>query len=773
MERAHRILLVHSESEWVAALRRELGEQLVTVGTVGEAWTAIGEQHPELVVAEDRVGAGFLEELTRRSPGTPRAILLNGGDRRPWLEASAEGHRFAAIPEHAPDLAARLVGLLRADVAAVAGMSGCTVEAAAPGRRALVSGPLLQLTSESLAFRLEPGDGLEAFLPGRELEQVTVRRGRDTLLAGCAAEVRKLVPDDNGGFEVEVALGPPPAPAPAEEVVRDPLQRATLLAEAIRRGRLSVEGLDGTPPKAPARGRVDVLAELLLVEGLPAAFTPGLAVRFFFEAGGAHYRFVSALTEPGITTSRPALAATIPQELRGRRRRRARIHLEGLSAEAEVTPVLSAETIRRPVIDVEMEGMAFLAQPGDLLPVGTRLRSIGVGLGGGIALQASGRIASRAPAQGPSGPAVRCGVHFDPLGQKEQSSLAAAILRHAHPGLELARGLTFDAFWAFLRETGFLYPEKEEKIRAVLPEVHRSLTALFGAPDGPLRTLLFRSSGLLGGHVSVLKPYRSTWMVQHLATRKDGPGSLAAARALNVGVVDYMDQLPDCEWTRVWFRPNNRWPARTFGRFARLQFDPHRCDLRTYAYLVAPTEGAPSPAVGGVVVSPARPSDWAELRRYLVTAGQTASLAAEDLCQAPDLTEAAEPFRALGLERRREALVARRHGRLAAFALLEISSLGLNLSELTNAFRLHALDRAPEVTAVLLARARQRYAELGRGMAIGLAENPDLAAWGAAGFSHLKSYSCWTVQRQFFRRYVEFIQRLYEHLPVREVRARA
>jgi hypothetical protein len=216
---------------------------------------------------------------------------------------------------------------------------------------------------------------------------------------------------------------------------------------------------------------------------------------------------------------------------------------------------------------------------------------------------------------------------------------------------------------------------------------------------------------------------------------------------------------------RTWFRPTNRFPARTFGRFARLQFDPHRCDLRTYAYLVAPTRGSPSPTQPDVQVTNATAADWAEIRRHLVAIGQTASLAAEDLCDAPDLSEAAVPFREIGLERRREALVARRDGRLAGFALLEIASLGLNFSELTNAFRLYPACDDAAVVAALATRARERYRELGRHLAIGLTEAPGREGWTAAGFAEVRSYCCWTVHRSLLRRYVEFIQRLYECSP--------
>ncbi len=757
-----RVLIVHSAPAVASDLGAALGTDLETLSAASqeEAWTYLNGHQVELVVAEEKFGVALLDELSHRAPGVPRAILLGGQDRVPWLEAAAEGHVFAGIPEDAPDAVARLRSLVRTK-GGFRPLLGCVVEAATEDGCAVVMGSLLRLANESITFRAEPGEALEAFLPGRELARMVVRRGTEQVLEASGAAIVALRPDASGGYEVEAELADPPAPH-GEEVVRDQLQRASLVGEALRRGRLVVRpaGALGTP--RPVQGRIDAAADLLLVDPVPEGFAAGMPVRFAFEASGVHYEFFSALgAAPGPTGTR--LCAALPDELRGRRRRRPRIRLAPGEATAELTTSLCLEPVRRAVTDVELEGMGVLADRADLLPVGTRLSPIRVELPDGVTLTATGRVTSRAPPSGPEGARVRCGVRFDPLAVEDQSALAAAILHRTHPGLELPRTLSFDALWCFLRECGFLYPDKEQALRPLMPEIARTLAAALSRPDGPLRTLVFRSEGLLQGHLSALRAYRRTWVVQHLAARKEGPGKLEAAKALNVGIIDYLEQLPDAEWLRSWFRPQNRFPARTFGRFARLQFDPHRCDLRTYGYLTAPADADLPSRPPDVAVGNATAADWAEIRRHLVSSGRIAQLAAEDLCSAPHLVDIDEHYRAVGLTRRREALVARRSGRLLAFALLEISSAGLNFSELTNAFRVHAVDPDPAGTTALAIAARRRCEELGRPLAIGLAEQPDLAAWGAAGFVLRKEYSCWTMHRSLFRRCADYVQRLYEH----------
>lgn len=764
-----RILLLHSDPTLREALKAALGETVadLTEGSIDDVRRRLAEGGVDLIVAEEKVGVSFLEELSRCSPATPRAILLNGGDRRTWVEAAAEGHQFTAIPERAPDLAPRLRALVDDHAAPPRGLSSCTAEVRAGDGAVALSGHLLHVTSDSLRIRVELGDGLDHFLPGRQLDRVVVRRGRVDLLDAVAPSVHGLRPDAAGGYELQLLLGAaPPPPSRGEEIVREALHRASVIEEAIRRQALRVERIDRGTASAVVRGRVDAIADMLFLIDPPPEFAPGACVRFSFESGGAHFRFVAALSEHESHGARHVVAL-LPSELRGHRRWTPRIRLAPGEGHVELRTLLGAETVRRSAADVEMEGIGFTAEPGDLLPIGTRLPSLTLVLAGGATVRAAGRVVSRRALESGSGPrAVRCGVRLDPLTPEAQSTLADVIVGRTHPGLELARGLGFDAVWCFLRETGFLYAEKEQQLRPSLPEIRTTMTRLLAHPEGPLRTLVFRApAGDIQGHVSVVRAYQRTWMLQHLAVRKDGGSTMAAARALNQGIIDYLEHLPDAEWIRIWFRPKNRYPARTFGRFARVQFDHHRNHVKTYAYYTAPSEGAPELALPGATVAEATAADWADIRRHFVARGETALLSAEDLCGAADLSQMDDAYREIGLTRRREALVARRDGRLLGFALLEISSPGINLSDITTAFRMHAAVNEPAVVSALAAAARRRYADLGRPLAIGLHDAPDDAAWREAGFTHVKEYSCMTGHRSLWRRYVEFVSRLYECVP--------
>ena len=121
----------------------------------------------------------------------------------------------------------------------------------------------------------------------------------------------------------------------------------------------------------------------------------------------------------------------------------------------------------------------------------------------------------------------------------------------------------------------------------------------------------------------------------------------------------------------------------------------------------------------------------------------------------------ARDYARFGILRKREAIVAERHGRAVGFALLEIASLGLNFSELTNAFTVHLLGDDREAQGVLVRAAKHRYGQLGRTHCVALEEGEQLGAFESAGFKKLKDYACWTFHRTHLEAMEEYFVSLF------------
>jgi hypothetical protein len=320
----------------------------------------------------------------------------------------------------------------------------------------------------------------------------------------------------------------------------------------------------------------------------------------------------------------------------------------------------------------------------------------------------------------------------------------AELVERSFPGLEVARHIGFRELWELFQDSGFLYPEKMDRLQHDLPEIERTITRLIAANGSLINTIGWRRGGRLSGHVCALRAYRSTWMFQHLAARRRDLGT--SSRMSHA--ITYLARLrADVEWIKMSFRPNNRFPSKAYGSYARLIADPWTSDLRTFYYMTAglvETSNVPP----GVEVRVAEDSDLPFVAEWFTILGRIPELMANDLCPWEARLQTIEKeFAAIGLERHREIFVSERHGRSTGFALLEISSRGMNLSGFTNAFTVHVMEDDPDSKIALIIRARDRCRELNQREVIALAEESDVSAFQALGFEKSKEYMCWTFHR--------------------------
>ncbi|MFN7919128.1 MAG: hypothetical protein U0Q16_03470 [Bryobacteraceae bacterium] len=318
----------------------------------------------------------------------------------------------------------------------------------------------------------------------------------------------------------------------------------------------------------------------------------------------------------------------------------------------------------------------------------------------------------------------------------------------AYPSVHVARGVTFDEIWQLFRDSGFLYPEKIARLEPVLPEIRRSVRALLDANGHLGATIAVRHGDALDAQVSVLRWPSRTWCVQHLAARPLSARALYASAQVTLAMTRYMLVRRDVEYVKICFRPDNAWPARVFGDFARQVEDGVTSTLRVFHYLVAPPVLAAVPEEFRVRHASSA-ADFEMVERWFADRGRRLEASANEYeaWRGGRAAFAGEYF-AAGLERRRETLIAERNGAPAGFALLEMGSPGLNFSELTNAFTVHPLgDDDDAARHALAVAARNRYTETGRLQCIALEDSERLAAFAAAGFEAVKQYCFWTFHR--------------------------
>lgn len=638
--------------------------------------------------------------------------------------------------------------------------------------------PVLDISNGGLSFRLELDDELERLLPGALLSGLVVDRYEEAGLSAESAVVRYVEQALGAGgaphYRVGCELLPSPPGAQPSKAARltDGAARAGLLRAALRAGSLLVESTHADAAGvACTGGQVDLKAGELRLEAPLTPFEPWEVVRGTFELGGGSYRFLSSVK------SVQPLVLRLPATVEGAHRRSsARWRPEGKEPlqVSLSSPLLPGGPAHRTVLEISSTGLSFEAHPEfDLFPPGMRLTRVDLRLGS-LTLRCRGEVRNLLPMPG-APRSLRCGIVFEGLDALERTRLADAVMRHRFPGLADGRELPVDAVWQFFLDTRFLYPEKLAALGPLAAEVKRTFARLSGTTDALFKSVVYTEGERVFAHLSALRAYRRTWVVQHLAgtTRLKGR---QGPRIVNLGLSEFFGQNTDLEYVKVFFRPDNKWPARVFGGFARKVSDRQLSDLRHLDYLTVPTDCI-LPPVEGLRVIPADGGDLSVVERAFVGAERGLLLRSDDLTRsALGLQELSEAWRAAGLARERRVLLALQGDRPVAFALCEISSPGLNLSELLSAFRLvllpealagldpeQAAERALALRTALIRAALPLYRKAGRPFAVGLFAKGEADALLLPA-SHRKVYVGWTCHRTLYRRFSEHVDRLYELL---------
>jgi len=292
---------------------------------------------------------------------------------------------------------------------------------------------------------------------------------------------------------------------------------------------------------------------------------------------------------------------------------------------------------------------------------------------------------------------VHCGIVFLDMDSKDQVQLSAIIHQSINDKLRVCASVDMDELWRFFFDSGFLYPSKYLSIEARKDEFKRTYHKLYLESPSIARHFFFQDKGKIFGHMSMLRFYSNSWLIQHHAAARSGYG------LAGVSVLDEMGRFVNdvrlhpsahMKYLICYYRRENRFPNRVFGNVARDLDDKKASSLDAFAYMRLPPE--PALSDDAFQLFPARDEDLEELSRSYER------LSGGLMLDALDIRFVAESDRGLsgeyareGFKRDRQLYCLKAEGKLLAVLLLTISDLGLNLSNLTNC--IHAIVLEPDL----------------------------------------------------------------------------
>lgn len=300
---------------------------------------------------------------------------------------------------------------------------------------------------------------------------------------------------------------------------------------------------------------------------------------------------------------------------------------------------------------------------------------------------------------------VVCGIAILEISIDDHFQLIGLIHRAENENSFVQLSHDPDKYFEFLFDTGFLYPSKYETIyrnRDAFIDAHRKL---YLNPNQIARCFVYVENGQILGHVSALKIYRHTWLNHHHAALSGRRSGLRVLRQISDFHNDsyVLNPLQMRYIVGIW-RPDNSFPDRFFGGFARKIGDPQKCSMDRFSYFQATESNCNNwdDLTGPWEVQEASKQDLFEFEGFYDQASGGLLAKAFDLTTTSyDDKSVANEYEVNGLKRERQVYAVRYGLDLKVLIEVQNSDAGLNLSELTSATYIYILDQEMVTPAVL------------------------------------------------------------------------
>ncbi len=743
-----------------------------------------------ILLSEEKCDLRFLEEL-RRASSTSQVLFLRAEKTSRLLADLAErGHEFFSIESSAPSeqIVEKIEELCHPRRRRrVHTHHLMTVRYRDNSRWVEHDCSLNNVSNSGAGFTIKVRDSQPALVPGDRVHDFELINEGETVLRIDSATVTRVLVLEGAvigsrthstscQYEIGVAFAEKlkHSTIQTERLICDAPHVDGLLRQASRNDRISLS----TPflptdsmNRLTRRSQLDEASGSMLTD-FDSSQATGTVLQGQFELGGWVYVFLTSvlecLTRGELSDGDPyRLRLAIPKVIKGVRNRTvARFSVPrawDITARFRLPFSDESEFVHRRVLDVSAFGVSFaLENPSDILPVGTHLAHITICNLDNVSFTFNGIVKHIEDDILDGKNFLRCGVSFEQFDESDRLQLIDHILKKRSPLIDPTSVLLFDELWSFFQDSGFLYPKKKETLAPVAKEIRHSVSTLLNSPNSLFKTLVVRKRDHIDAHLSLLRVYSSTWICQHMAAARSNKLSLFSARDVNLSGIDFLN-LVEVQWLKAYFRPSNSWADRVFGSFARIAGRSSLSSYRELEYLSCnlSAESKHTNHPNGITVRGFQSADQTLVESYFLHSGLTTELYSDDLRDDKlRLDDLSAMYSQLGLTRRREILVVEQNGHPSGFALLEISSFGLNLSELTNQVTFHVWNKNPDVFQAIATAVRQRYASLGYQKVIALCKRDDLAMLQTAGFTRERTYACWTFHQSLLADYRNHITRL-------------
>ena len=453
--------------------------------------------------------------------------------------------------------------------------------------------------------------------------------------------------------------------------------------------------------------------------------------------------------------------------LNGEIRRFKKKHIRNVRQKLAPAPSLSffhpflAKRVQFEVEDISTSGFSVkeAADERVLLP-GMIIPEVILGFAGFLKVKCSAQVIYCKPCEANE---VRCGLAILDMDIQAYSSLTHILTSAMDPHAYVSTEVDMDALWEFFFETGFLYPKKYRLIQPQRAQFKETYKKLYQGNPGIARHFTYQRNGRIFGHISMVRAYDRAWMIHHHAAKvmeSKRTGFMVLKQIMHY--LNDMHRLPSAcmDYTICYFRPENKFPDRVFGGFARELKNPRGCSLDLFAYLPYTRLSLGNKLPDGWTLSESSGRDMWEFEHFYMSHSGGLLLDAMGVRHGETRSESLEKiYQEMGLTRNFQTYSLKSGGKLHALLIVNHSDLGFNLSELLNGIKVLVANSKALPWTVLSTAISQLAGEFEMERVPVLFYPTSYVEENEIPFE--KQYQMWVLNVQHGNEYLEYMQKKF------------
>lgn len=419
---------------------------------------------------------------------------------------------------------------------------------------------------------------------------------------------------------------------------------------------------------------------------------------------------------------------------------------------------------------VDLSGSGFSVEEKEehsvLLP-GRVLPEVNIDLATIISIRCKAQVVYRTVSQENEGKrTVKSGLAILDMDIQEHVKLQALLNQVSDQDSYFCNKVDMDSLWELFFQTGFLYPEKYSFIQANKEDFKKTYERLYTGNLHVARHFVYQKDGMVYGHVAMVRFYENTWLVHHHAA--NSAVHMKAGLSVLEQVGRSINDSKNLTSTRMnfvacYYRPENRFPKRIFGRIAEQINDRKGCSIDTFAYLHYRKSAIESWDLSGPwSLTKTQAEDLAELGNFYRHVSGGLLVNALDLePEMLEVDEIGQEFEKVGFKKEKHQFSLKKDGILKAVFVVNVSDIALNMSDLTNCIHTIVVDTEdfPRGTLFMIYSLLSKYYDSEYVpillYPVSYADNHQI--------EYDKIYNLWILNMQYTDSYFRYVDRIVHH----------